>query len=156
MRSKVLVAIQVVLIALSLGCPRKLPTTNGPTLSSSPTAPTAESPAETAVELSEAEVSNRAGTNGFVCSVHYRFVKGQPQPGTWYYCSAELEGQGDLALANVDGKDLKQEGTLKGDFLAIRPGAKGFKIKMLQAPKLGGPYRSVSNTLSGQVQVVQP
>jgi hypothetical protein len=102
------------------------------------------------VELSGPTVT-RLDPGTVRCRFEYRFVEGQPAPGSWYCCLVEFEGSPGSYRRPIEAKDLRAKGTLEHEVRLIRPGAKSFQIYLADALERQGPYRQVSNVVMGPV-----
>jgi peroxiredoxin len=91
------------------------------------------------------------------CEWKYRFVDGKPATGSRWYCYlVEFQGSPGSYRRPIEAKDLQAEGTLQQDIQLIKPGAKSFQIYFADAQAKQGPYRPVSNVITGPVDKPLP
>jgi hypothetical protein len=83
--------------------------------------------------------------------VKYRFTQGQPA-GHSYRLNLSFPGTPDQKMKLMEGWELKTEGTLQDRFSLSQAGAKSFEIQVLEGPSQKGPFKTVSNTVSGPVK----
>jgi hypothetical protein len=83
--------------------------------------------------------------------VKYRFTQGQPS-GHSYRLNLSLPDTKDQKMKLMEGWELKTEGTLRDEFSLSQAGAKSFEIQVLEGPSQKGPFKTVSNTVSGPVK----
>jgi peroxiredoxin len=91
------------------------------------------------------------------CEVRYRFRDGTPAAGSSWYCfMMEFPGSPGSYRMPIESQDLQLEGMLLQDIRLIRPGAVKFQISLADAQAKEGPYRPVSNTVSGILDKALP
>lgn len=119
----------------------------------SPRAAAAATPAADTmvVELSEPTVL-RLGPNMVRYEVKYRFTREQPSPDRWYTAQVELDNVGFVGMRQIDGRDMKSEGTIRQDLPVFKEGAGAFKIHLEESPGKNGPFTPASNTVTGTVK----
>jgi hypothetical protein len=138
------------LMVCQTGCNKKAKEEkpSGPTVPKAPEK--ADGPA-ISIELKDPKVTLLAPTL-LRFEVNYRFLQGVPKPESWYACEVHLKGaQEGVGMKQMQGKELKADGLIWEDVMLFKPGAKSFEMHMSEAPGKGGPYRKVSNVVSGQV-----
>lgn len=138
---------------LLLGCnqaappptPKSAPSPQAQKPSAAPQTPAAK------IELSDTKVSvisDRAAE----FETRYRFVEGEPTPGTFYVFTVDLD-KGGIALKEFDGRDLQKEGTVKHQFVLLRQDASSFKADVKSGPSKTRAIKPTSNTVEGPLQV---
>jgi hypothetical protein len=144
----------VLLAVVATGC---TPKTDPPALAPLPAAgqtppqPVVDGPSE--VELSEPRVSFRDATT-VLFEVKYRFTKGRPSG--CYSCVISFPGHPDRAEKRMESWEMKQEGVIEDGATLAQPGATTFEIHLSEAPSQRGPFKKVSNVVSGPVKLTPP
>jgi hypothetical protein len=129
-----------------------------PSVPSPPEEPPADNrfvPAD-ALELTKPKVEF-GNSQTIIFQSHYHFTKGAPAPEHWYRCRVVIEGnETEPGFKQFQGKDLKAEGEIADAFLIPRPKSKKYTMQMLEAQQKNGPYKPISNALSGEASVRPP
>jgi hypothetical protein len=136
---------------LSLGCMQ--PTNSGgPATTPAATAPARPETAPSGVEVLLSDAKVIPGMMAFTCEVKYRVTKGQLDAAKWYVCRIDIKGSGSGILVQKQGKDLQPEGTLRSEIHTYKQAGKEYEIKLQESDNEEGPFRQVSNLLTGSAQ----
>ncbi len=103
------------------------------------------------IELFDAVVT-RLDTLTIRCEVKYRFLEGEPTATPWYCCMTEFKGSPGSYRRPMENNTMAREGTMSHEIRLARPGAEAFEIYLADAKEQHGPYRTVSNVLTGEVK----
>jgi hypothetical protein len=141
----------IALVTLLMGCLRKPDAPPG--AQEDPSDPAPAGPSE--VELSDPKVTFRDPTT-VMFEVNYRFKSGRPNK--YYSCDISFTGLGndgarpEYFAKRMESWELKAKGVIKDGVVLSKPGPTSFAIHLTEASSPQGPFKKISNVVSGPVK----
>jgi hypothetical protein len=130
------------------GCGRQ---SAAPTPAVQAPAPEPEPAGPSEVELYEPKVTFR-DSDIVNMEVKYRYTKGGPHRRHFYNLEIRFPGSPGRGVMTLFGTNLSPSGGTIKDGFSYKPGAKSFEIFLSEAEARPGPYKTISNVVSGTIQ----